>query len=475
MKKILIINTNRNHFPLPVIPIGACMTAQAAEEAGYQVNLLDLTFDKDPLRRVYEQVSAFEPHFVGLSIRNIDNHNIQDPYSFAAELKAIMQIITTESPAPVIIGGAAVCIMPEELLKLTGAEWAVTGDGETIFPVLIRKLSNDENPKEVPGVAWLEEGRLQGSPPAVPFQKGCWSPDYPRWIETKEYLQRLASIPLQTKLGCHFQCVYCTYRKIDGGPYCLSDPAQVASVVQSLERQGFRDIEFVDNVFNYPYGHALAVCEAIAGQRGRARLHTVELSPLELDTALLKEMKRAGFSGIGVTAESASEAVLEGLGKGFGPGDVCQAAEAVRRSDIPCLWIFMLGGPGETKQTVAETLKFARQEIRKADVAFFGVGVRIYPGTRLEAIARSQGLLDKSRSAMLEPVFYLCPEVGLDWITKELRKAMDHNMNFIGHESLGFPLLPAIERWAYRIGLRPPLWRHTRPIRRGLRILGMEA
>ncbi len=475
MEKILIINTNRNHFPLPVIPIGACMTAQAAEEAGYKVKLLDLTFDEDPLRRVYEQVNSFGPHFVGLSIRNIDNHNIQDPYSFAAELKAIMQIIATESPAPVIIGGAAVCVMPEELLKLTGADWAVTGDGETTFPALIRKLAGNESPKEVPGVAWIEQGRFQSSPPGTAFQKGCWSPDYPRWIETKKYLQRLASIPLQTKLGCHFQCVYCTYRKIDGGPYRLSDPAQVSSVVQTLDRQGFRDIEFVDNVFNYPYDHALAICEAIAGQRGRARLHTVELSPLGLDAPLLKEMKRAGFSGIGITAESASETVLESLGKGFGSAEVHRAAQAVKHSRMPCLWIFMLGGPGETRQTVAETLKFAQQEIRKTDVVFFGVGVRIYPGTRLEAIARSQGLLVKQRSEMLEPVFYLCPEVGLDWITQELKKAMDHNMNFIGHESLGFPLLPAIERWAYRIGLRPPFWRHTRPIRRGLRILGMEA
>ncbi|MEN6463728.1 MAG: hypothetical protein ABFD62_00965 [Syntrophaceae bacterium] len=68
MKRILIINTNRNHFPLPVIPVGACMTAQAAREAGHEARMLDLTFEADPLRRIYDEINFFDPHIAGLSI-----------------------------------------------------------------------------------------------------------------------------------------------------------------------------------------------------------------------------------------------------------------------------------------------------------------------------------------------------------------------------------------------------------------------
>jgi hypothetical protein len=50
---VLIINTNRNHFPMPVIPLGACMVAESAERAGHAVQLLDLAFYKDSLQRGY--------------------------------------------------------------------------------------------------------------------------------------------------------------------------------------------------------------------------------------------------------------------------------------------------------------------------------------------------------------------------------------------------------------------------------------
>lgn len=472
---ILVVNTNRNRLPLPVIPVGACMAAESAAETGHEVRFLDLTFEDDPLRKVYDETSLYRPDLIGLSIRNIDNHNIQSPISFAGELKALMKIVRTESAAPVIIGGSAVCVMPEELLRLTGADWAATGDGETTFPLLIEKLSRGEGAGGVPGLAWLESGEFRTTPQGGSFPRGCWAPDYFRWIRPERYVGRMASVPLQTKLGCHFKCVYCTYRKVEDGPYRIGEPTQVSEVIASLAGRGFRSFEFVDNVFNYPYQHALAVCETIAALKLKVALQSVELSPRHLDTALLNAMERAGFSGIGITAESASDRVLGALGKDFDSGDVRRAAEVVRKGKIPCLWIFMLGGPGETRETFTETLEFAERCIRKSDAAFFGIGVRVYPGTKLEEIARSQGVLNISRMEMLEPVFYISPEVGLEWMNRTLTEAMGRNMNFISHDSLAYPLLPSIQRLAFRLGVRPPLWKYARHIRRGLRMFGLEA
>ena len=51
---ILIINTNTTKFPTPVIPIGACMIAETAQRAGYRVRLLDLMFERDPLRAIQQ-------------------------------------------------------------------------------------------------------------------------------------------------------------------------------------------------------------------------------------------------------------------------------------------------------------------------------------------------------------------------------------------------------------------------------------
>jgi hypothetical protein len=120
-------------------------------------------------------------------------------------------------------------------------------------------------------------------------------------------------------------------------------------------------------------------------------------------------------------------------------------------------------------------LNFAEKCIRPRDVAFFNIGIRIYPGTELENLARGQGVLALSKEEMLKPVFYFSPQLDKEWLIKELQAAMDTHMNFISSDSLSFPYLSSIHRFGYRFGIRPPLWKHTRFIRRGLRFLGVDA
>jgi radical SAM superfamily enzyme YgiQ (UPF0313 family) len=254
----------------------------------------------------------------------------------------------------------------------------------------------------------------------------------------------------------------------------LKDPGSVTDAVARLAATGLRDIEIVDSVFNAPLEHAMNVCEALARARHRAWLQCLELNPLFLDDPLLAEMERAGFVGMGITLESASDPVLRGLKKGFTAREVHHAAEAVRRHGIPCAWIFLLGGPGETEETVKETLRFAGNRIRPRDVAFFNTGIRIYPGTELESIARRQGVLSRAPGEMLSPVFYVSPEVDGPWMERELKKSMNRHMNFLDMDSLGMSFLPTIHRIGHRLGVRPPLWRFTRSIRRWLRMAGMD-
>ncbi|HHT9129714.1 MAG TPA: B12-binding domain-containing radical SAM protein, partial [Candidatus Brocadiaceae bacterium] len=237
---------------------------------------------------------------------------------------------------------------------------------------------------------------------------------------------------------------------------------------------GMRDIEFVDNVFNSPYDHALAVCEGLARNKPNVRLQSLELNPFFIDDNLITAMERAGFIGIGITVESASDVVLNGLQKGFTVEQVYAAARVIQRHNLPCLWIFMLGGPGETEKTVQETLLFAEQYIRPKDVAFFNIGIRIYPGTELEHIARKEGVLALSPEEMLEPVFYLSPTINPDWLINTMHNALATHMNYLDSNSIGLSFLSTINRLGYKLGIRPPLWKHTRFIRRGFRFLGMD-
>ena len=471
---ILLISTNRCVHPVPVMPLGLCMVAEACERAGHRVRVLDLMFEKDLFASIGSAVVEHRPDAVGLSVRNIDNNDRADPVSYLDDLPLIVNAVRRLTGAPVILGGAALGVMPEAILRLADVSCGVTGDGEAVVPRLLGRIGAGESLGGLPGLAFLDQERFSLTPCAGQGAAACGAPDFHRWVNVGAYRSHLATFPVQTKLGCAFSCVYCTYRKLEGSGYRLAEPAAVAEAVTRLVVSGARDIEFVDSVFNAPREHAVAVCEALARTDHRARLQSLELNPAFFDDGLVSAMERAGFVGMGITAESASDAVLQGLGKGFTADRVRAAAEVVRRHRIPCAWIFLLGGPGETRETVRETLRFAAAAIRRQDVAFFNVGIRIYPGTELETIARREGVLSVPPGDMLRPVFYVAPGLDGAWITHEVRKAMAGTMNFISAGSIGLSFLPTIHRVSALLGVRPPLWKHTGLIRRGLRMLGMD-
>jgi radical SAM superfamily enzyme YgiQ (UPF0313 family) len=133
----------------------------------------------------------------------------------------------------------------------------------------------------------------------------------------------------------------------------------------------------------------------------------------------------------------------------------------------------MFGGPGETPETIRETLDFARTAIRPTDTAFFTSGIRIYPGTPLERIAREEGVLTAAPAEMLRPAFYVSPQITLAGLNEELHEAARDHLNFIAGSAIALPLMQQVIRVSYRLGLRPPLWRHSRHIRRVLRMLRM--
>jgi radical SAM superfamily enzyme YgiQ (UPF0313 family) len=394
---------------------------------------------------------------------------------FLTDLISVVDAIRARTSAPIILGGAALGVMPEQILRLVPVTCAVVGDGEMVIPLLLARISRAEHFSDLPGVAYIENGVFHlNNSSAAGFSTTCPAPDYHRWLNIPAYRSRMATVPIQTKTGCQFQCVYCTYPKIEGSSCRLKEPDSIAAAVLQLTAKGLRDIEFVDSVFNAPLEHAMEVCAALARVRHNARLQCLELNPRDFDDALVTAMERAGFAGMGITLESASDPVLQGLRKGFTSREVHHAAAVVRRHRIPCAWIFLLGGPGETRETVRETLQFAKEHIRPHDVAFFNVGIRIYPGTELESIARQQGVLSLPPEEMLAPLFYLSPEVDADWLNQELKKSMKSQMNFISMDTMGHSFLPAVHRISHAIGLRPPLWRHTGIIRRGLRLAGMD-
>lgn len=454
---MLFVSTNRERSPLPAMPIGLAAVASTLEAQGVEVAVVDLCFKSHPLLALGRAVRRFEPDYVGLSVRNLDNADSVRPVWYLAEVKSMVKALRGMTAVPVIVGGSAVGVAPRAVLDYLGADYALIGDGEEGLPALLEALESGEPLERIPGLVFRGRGTLLTNPPAqngMPHSR----PQLERWLDIRRYLRAGATVPIQTKRGCSFRCTYCTYRTIEGARYRLRDPKSVIDEAEHLLRTtGARDFEFVDSTFNNPLPHAMALCEAIVERNLPVRFHSGSLTPANCTEELLSLMARGRFSTV-VTAESASDPVLKAMAKGYTASQVHEAAQAIGRARLPALWIFLMGGPGETDGTVRETFRFIAEEIRPKDVAYVTWGVRVYPGTPLADRLKSEGG-PASEAELLRPTFYLSPKLDQEKALEELRVFGLTHTNVITATESQQRLVPRLMHLAGSLGVPHPHWR----------------
>ena len=460
--KVLLVSANRERQPYPVVPNGLACVASALQAAGHEVRFLDLCFERDPALATQRAAREFAPDVAGVSVRNIDNSDAIALRHYTPEARAVFATLRDSAPkATIIAGGAAFGVAPEALFREFGVDYAVAGDGERATVALVDAISSGNAVGSIPGIVRLVDGTVHFTPPGDDASLDDLPlPSLHRWVDLRRYERHGATVPIQTKRGCVYKCVYCTYRNVEGWGYRLRDPELVASEIEELvARAGARSFDFVDSTFNSPPGHAAEVCSAIIRRGLRVHLDTTNFTPAAASADLLATMRRAGFRTLGITAESASDAVLEKLEKGFTAAKAHEAAERVERAGIRALWIFLVGGPGETAATLDETLRFAAWRLSRGDAVYTTVGLRIYPGTTLQRIALTEGTIEAS-ATLLDPTFYFSPALSFDIAVKRItRFAADHPRFMFSADSRS-SLLPLLTRAASAMRLPKPHWQY---------------
>jgi radical SAM superfamily enzyme YgiQ (UPF0313 family) len=137
------------------------------------------------------------------------------------------------------------------------------------------------------------------------------------------------------------------------------------------------------------------------------------------DAALASAMKQAGCVGIDFTTDAACTTMLETYAQPYGKEDIAHAVTVCKALGLSVMTDLLLGGPGETPETLAETIGFMKQI--DPDGVGAGLGLRIYPGTPMSERLRAQGPMDTNPSIrrkyggpvdLLRPTFYISETLG---------------------------------------------------------------
>lgn len=421
MRSIHVTLVNPNRMKPAVAPIGLDYLADALEAAGHRVDLLDLCFAPDPDAPIDEHFRQSAPDLVAVSIRNSDDCYFASQESFLPAYGAVLARVRRHTDAPVVLGGVGFSVMPEGIMRRVGADLGVGGDGEGPLVELANRIAAGQELADVPGLICRTSAGFRRNAPA-PVPLGELPPRRRQAVDNARYFREGGQGGLETKRGCAIGCVYCADPVAKGRTFRLRPPDLVADEVAALLAQGVDCLHLCDGEFNLPREHAVGVCEALIdrglGERVRWYAYAAA-TPFDAELAGL--MRRAGCVGVNFGADSGSDAMLRRLGRPYRACDLWTTARACREAGLALMYDLLLGGPGETWETVRETVDLMRAI--GPDRVGAALGVRLYPGTPLGEEVRRAGVSAANphlhgvladNDDLVDPVFYVSSALGSD-------------------------------------------------------------
>jgi radical SAM superfamily enzyme YgiQ (UPF0313 family) len=415
--KVLLISANTEKMNMPTIPVGLAYVASAARRAGHEVILLDLMFERNPLEAIRKKISELSPDAIGISVRNIDDQSYQAPRFLLEQVKPVIAECRSGSSAPIILGGAGYSLFPDAALTYLKADLGIEGDGETVFPLLLERLAKQAELSDLPGVHVA--GHTGGVPPVFTQDLNiCNFPDQ-EILSCADPCRTDVWVPVQTRRGCPNNCSYCATFRIQGRTIRSCAPQIIVDGIGRLAQAGFRQFYFVDNSFNIPESHALELCRALKSITTDLRWRCI-IYPEKVSKELVEAMAASGCDEVALGFESGNEIVLRAFNKRFSPDEVRRTSDLCAEHGIRRTGFLLFGGPGETRQSVEESLAFAQS--LHLDALRVTVGIRLYPHTPLARRAVEEGMVEADDD-LLFPRFYLAP--GLEpWIYDKVTPGM---------------------------------------------------
>ncbi len=377
----------------------------------YKVEIFDLYLNS--FEQLEATIQLLQPKYCGVSLRNIDDANSMSKGNFIGGYRKLISTIRLAGDAKIILGGAGFSIFPEKLYGQLQPDFGIYGEGEESFVQLLNCLDYNLEFRNIEGLVYTSGGLV------LVNKRSNYCHDLALSFESKLtgfYWNHSGMLSVQTKRGCPYKCIYCSYPVIEGKKIRTLNTDRILETLSDLYyNQGINYVFFTDSVFNIEnkYNHELADKIIRSGIKIKWGAY---FTFKNLDEALMIKLKAAGLTHIEFGTESLSDRTLKNYGKSFSAKEVIEKSDMCRTLGIDFVHFIILAGYGETEETVNETFENSRKIGLTAFFPF--VGMRIYPGTRLHQLAVQDRTISRDDD-LLEPRYYISKQVDLS--TLQLR------------------------------------------------------
>lgn len=393
MKVLLVAPSQKKIYGKRISPpypsLGLLMIGAVLKQAGEEVKFIDLDAENFNDSELAATVKNFQPDLAALTC-------VTPTFSSAC---AAAEIIKENSRAKVVLGGIHATIAPDECFKNYNLDFLAVGEGEETIKELADQLkSGKADFKEIKGL-WSRNGRQAVKSEPRPLIKNLDQLPWPAWdlIKNLNSYQppdalRRPVMSIMTSRGCPFGCTFCCSKQIFGRAYrTRSKDSLIAEIRHYVEKFGLKELHIMDDVFTLNKERTIEICKAIQAAKFNLTLSFANgIRADSIDEEVLQVLKNTGFEDLGFGVETGDEKILESIKKSATKDGMRRAFKLAKKFGFNTWGFFLIGLPGETKETIKKTIDFAIE--LEPDFAKFLI-LKPFPGSEVFNNLESAGLI----------------------------------------------------------------------------------
>jgi len=387
-------------------PLGLTSLAGYLLQFGHDLQIMDANASDYSIEDIVKELRKDPPDLVGL-------YTISYNYPVIEILsKGIKEAIPN---LKMVAGGPHVTFMSEETLKETPIDFCCLGEAEETLHELVQHLEDGSSDfSGIQGLAYrTPEGEVTKNSERVrvkdldelPFPAVHLLPPLSIYKPYLLHHKRTPLMTVATSRGCPYKCVFC--ETPSGKIVRAHSPEYVVDYMEFLGKEyGVKEITFLDDTFTLNEKRVFKICELIKKRNIDMTWYATAHANVR-NMEMFKAMKSAGCWVVAVGIESGSQKVIDTLKKGTTKENMRATCKGVLDAKLKLKTFFVLGNPGDTMETIDETIKFARE--LKAHFPVFSL-MTPYPGAPMWESAEKYGTFDRSSFDKLtiateDPVF----------------------------------------------------------------------